>query len=758
MTRRLTSLIILALVAAALSPLSAYAYENGGDGGDGYGTHDWVLDHAIDLSGQSWVNESVALLASDDPDKVFGEVDRPNHHFLVSGSRGAPQAVADYYFRAVTAYQAGDYATASYHLGILSHYYADICQPMHTVYDPANDALHIPWEEDLGAAKHRSPTDSADWITPRSRVSVSDVRQLTVDTALAVRETYPSFIAAIRADGGVYRSSNTTVEAITKQNLSRAANGLADMIRSIARGEGVSGPGNLSVSMKSGYVAPGATAVAYATCVDDGGDPIEGAKISFSWQLPSGTVVTSAVTNGDGVAAGQVTVGDEPLGRTVAVTSTSSSGGSSDSATTQFTLSDAVDYIMTTLSNYAPKQGTLLTARTVCLNADGKPIPNLPVTFTWEYKTKTVSVPVVTDEWGIAQSSRNIGAASLDFRVRIRGTAVNPGGTTRSSSKSFVPRVNSAGLSFNPIALSGASRFETAVAISSKAYYATADTVIIANGRNFPDALGGAALAGAYDAPILLSERGSLPGDVADEIRRLGASTAIILGGTGAIQTTVETSLKQMGITRVVRLGGADRYETARKIARETISETGAGWDGTAFVATGRSFPDALASSSLAAARRWPIYLSDPGADPAVLAAQMKSDGVTSVIVVGGTGSVPAACESALKGAIGDVQRIEGDDRYATGLAIARFGVEHAGLMWDAMAISTGENFPDALAGSVFGSTRGAVMVLTPSTRLRSDVAALIGDVREEIGTVHYLGGTSSLSTSVRDAVARLLD
>jgi hypothetical protein len=61
------------------------------------------------------------------------------------------------------------------------------------------------------------------------------------------------------------------------------------------------------------------------------------------------------------------------------------------------------------------------------------------------------------------------------------------------------------------IPIEGLSRFHTAVAASVEAYPDGSQYVIIATGRNWPDALGGTALAGALDAPILLSEPTSLP-------------------------------------------------------------------------------------------------------------------------------------------------------------------------------------------------------------------------------------------------------
>lgn len=742
--------LIFALVLLAI-PSQALAWENGGDDGNGYGTHDWVLEQAMGLSGESWVVRDTALLATDDPDKVFPATDLPNHHYNVTGSNGAAQSVADYYYLAVLAYQRGDYEEASYDLGILSHYYSDICVPFHTYYEVENDDIHLPYEWEVGSY-HRSPTDAAGWVTPRSRVAVTDVRQLVIDTAAQTRSTYATFVPAYRAYG-----FNSTVQTITKANLSRAANGLADMIRSIARGEGVSGIGGLSVAMDKVYVAPNAYATALATCTDDGGQPVEGVRVVFTWPLASGETTTEAISGTDGVARGKVLLGNEVRMTPMTVIATATSGGQSASDSTEYIVTDVIDYIMTTFSNYAPKQGTILTARTVCLNSDGRPIPGLEVEFTWEFKTKTVTEYRVTNAYGVAQTARNIGAASLDYRVRVRGT-VQAGGTTRSSSKSFLPRENTTDLSYNQVIVAGDDRYKTAAAISQKVFYDTASTVVIATGRNFPDALGGAALAGGYGAPILLTDQKTLPKAASDEIKRLGATKAIILGSTAAVDKSVETALKSAGITSITRIGGVSRYETARKIAQAVIAKAGDAYDGVAFVATGVNFPDALAASPLASARRWPIYLADPKGDASVLATQMKADGVTKAIILGGTNVVPVRYQDALEAALGDCMRLAGGDRYETGAIVARYGVSDAGLTWDGLAMATGSNFPDALAGGIFGAERGTVLLLTYGKSLSAGPAQILEEARDEMGTVNFLGGTTAISVDVRNQVSAIIE
>ena len=313
------------------------------------------------------------------------------------------------------------------------------------------------------------------------------------------------------------------------------------------------------------------------------------------------------------------------------------------------------------------------------------------------------------------------------------------------------------GLTVTPIA--GANRIGTAIAASVEAFPAGADTVVIATAFNWPDALGGASLAGAVDGPILLTSQATLPGDVLAEIDRLGATKAYILGGTAAVGTGVETTLKgALGSANVTRLAGAGRYETARKIAAECVRVLGAGYDGTAFAATGLNFPDALGASPLAAANGWPIYLVGPTGADSTLVGAMRADGVEKVLVLGGTGVVSEAVKNGLAAGIPAAsERLFGANRYATACAVATYGVNHAGLGWDALAIATGQNFPDALAGGVLQGKSGSVMLLTPTATLDGGVRSILVTNKTIIHEVRFLGGTGAVSPAVRTAVTQAL-
>ena len=305
--------------------------------------------------------------------------------------------------------------------------------------------------------------------------------------------------------------------------------------------------------------------------------------------------------------------------------------------------------------------------------------------------------------------------------------------------------------------IAGVDRIATAIAASQQAFPGHAGTVVIATAYNWPDALGGSALAGVLDAPILLTPPGQLSPAVTAEIVRLGATRVVVLGGTGAVSSTVATELALVpGVQSVQRIAGVNRYETASAIADEVIRLVGSSYDGGAFVATGAGFPDALGASPMAASLGWPIYLAHPDpANAAALAATLSEDGASNVFILGGSGAVSEDYKAALGGMF--ASRISGIDRYETAVAVAQLGVHLGGLQWDGLAITTGQDFPDALAGGAMQGRLGSVLLLSPPGALSPAVTDTLLLNRSAVSSVRFLGGTGALSIAVRSQALQLL-
>lgn len=280
------------------------------------------------------------------------------------------------------------------------------------------------------------------------------------------------------------------------------------------------------------------------------------------------------------------------------------------------------------------------------------------------------------------------------------------------------------------VRIGGADRYAVSAAISAESFDA-ADTVIIASGQNFPDALASAGLAGALESPILLSRRASIPEPVMAEISRLGASRAIICGGEAAVSDGVSRQLTDMGL-EVERIGGSDRYETASMIAAR-IRQL-AGTAGRVYVARGDLYPDALSLGPLAYVERAPILLVRPDSLPAVTR-QALGRGYTSAAIAGGTNSVSAGVETAVRGIVGPTLRWGGADRYETAVLIAAATVAGGASGWTGVGIAKGTDYADALTGGVGVGRSGGVLMLTRpevlSAPTKQALQAQVGAIRE---------------------------
>lgn len=299
----------------------------------------------------------------------------------------------------------------------------------------------------------------------------------------------------------------------------------------------------------------------------------------------------------------------------------------------------------------------------------------------------------------------------------------------------------------------GQSRYETAVQSSWLAFPSagSAKAVVLATGENWPDALGGAALAGAVDAPVLLTRRDALPEAVRAEIDRLDVPKVYILGGEASVSATVSASVDAIPGVSVQRIGGTDRWDTAARVAAETktqLVKAGRTLDGV-YIATGRDFPDALAASPAAFVSGRPILLSEPSDLPTATANAIASLGAKRAWVIGGTSAVGTTATAEVAALCPTIERIAGTSRYDTALKLAAHA-ESLGLGWQGLGVATGLSYADALAGGVAQGATGSLLVLTPGGSLDPGVAAAMSSHRSVIGKVRVFGGTSAVGDAAR--------
>ena len=272
------------------------------------------------------------------------------------------------------------------------------------------------------------------------------------------------------------------------------------------------------------------------------------------------------------------------------------------------------------------------------------------------------------------------------------------------------------------IRYAGSDRADTAARISKAANAKTSDTVILATGFDFHDALAAVPLASAYNAPLLLADRDNLSAKTIAEIKRLKAKNVIVVATTtakdnngkdAAIRNNVYKQLKDLKV-KVTKLEGKTYYATAKRVADQLKTKTKKN-PTSVFITTDKNYADALSASPVAAILGAPILYVDPKANlnaatKNYLASIKKS--VKNVYIVGGVNAVSANVEKAILSTLGKKKatRFAGSDRYETCIKINKAFAK--ALTGKSVCIAKGYNFPDALAGGVFAAKQKAPLFL----------------------------------------------
>lgn len=154
---------------------------------------------------------------------------------------------------------------------------------------------------------------------------------------------------------------------------------------------------------------------------------------------------------------------------------------------------------------------------------------------------------------------------------------------------------------------SGANRYETAEAVARS--MTSVDTVYLASGTSFADALSSGAVAAAENGAVLLTTTSALPVATKRALSDTAPSKVVIVGGPSVISPAVESQVRAAlpGAT-VTRVYGSDRYYTAFLLAMPRWGAREGGSN--IFYASGTSFADALSGAPAAYVNDAPILLT----------------------------------------------------------------------------------------------------------------------------------------------------
>ena len=254
---------------------------------------------------------------------------------------------------------------------------------------------------------------------------------------------------------------------------------------------------------------------------------------------------------------------------------------------------------------------------------------------------------------------------------------------------------------------------------------------LLARDDEFADALASGA-AQSSGAPLLLTDRVSLSPGTADRLQALGITAVTILGGEAAVGPGVVADLQDLGIA-VDRAAGDTRVLTALAVADQLVEDPhevplvlrAYGVEGNPTAA----FADALAAGRAAAADGRPILLTDGNGLSPEVADWLRTRGTTQVIVVGGEAAVGAAVEQDLTDMDVMVERVAGDTRFATAVAVATdlLDIESAADADGVLLIDGGDPAAWAEGFVAAGSSHPGPIVLADDDRLPTETATWLG-------------------------------
>lgn len=175
--------------------------------------------------------------------------------------------------------------------------------------------------------------------------------------------------------------------------------------------------------------------------------------------------------------------------------------------------------------------------------------------------------------------------------------------------------------------LGGKDRYETSLKVANALQ--NVNSVFIASGENFPDAISAASIASIKNSPIILTSRLSLPAEIQKYANSSSITKKYVIGGTGAVSDAVLNKLS--GAERVY---GQNRYETNVAVINKFQNE----YDFTdVFAASGKSYPDALTGSAAASKIKAPAFIIDDNSTPFVKDYMITiKDKISTLTAIGG--------------------------------------------------------------------------------------------------------------------------
>lgn len=285
--------------------------------------------------------------------------------------------------------------------------------------------------------------------------------------------------------------------------------------------------------------------------------------------------------------------------------------------------------------------------------------------------------------------------------------------------------------------IAGQNRFETAVNISKAYFKPGVDTVYLANGASYIDALVMSSLTQLGHGPLLLTAGQDLGQETLDEIKRLEPKNILVIGGNDTIATGVVEKIESHTGTRPQRVAGTDRFDTSVQIAKRLEADKDVSQ---VYLVNAFKEVDAISAAGPAKYKTQPVLLSGFDYLPDQSLGALEEMGVETITLIGGYLSLSKDLEDKLLGAGYEVNRLGGANRYETSILINKDAYKTCTNIY----LASGNSSVDALAIGPLAGERGHGVVLSYNKTLPDGVGEYINETQTKSVTI--LGGENSIS------------
>lgn len=188
-----------------------------------------------------------------------------------------------------------------------------------------------------------------------------------------------------------------------------------------------------------------------------------------------------------------------------------------------------------------------------------------------------------------------------------------------------------------------------------------------------------------------------------------------------------------------IELMGSDRYQTAIELSKHTFAKTA----NAVIIASGESYPDALAGSTLASVLHAPLILTKKNSIKSDILLELARLKPKSTYILGGRDTISEGVEKEIKNVHDNVERLYGVNRYDTSVKIAEKVRALTDNKIKDTVIVNGKNFPDALSAGALGAKLKAPLILTNGKSLPTGYENVMNKSERNLNTI--VGGPDSV-------------